>query len=1234
MRNNGNYFWQWVYSPATGVWTRIAPPDGFSGVNTLTPLDVNSAGQVVGYFNSGGTKGFVWTPDPASPAGGHTTVYYLNPGGSQTLAIPKRISDTGYITANAGHLGGRSLAARLDGTEITFTGMFANPVYHDVNDYGEFVGTVYNPWIYRNQTFIASEWGPIFFTGIGPNALDGMAGIWGEIPDIDPDAIVWASGSPPRTGTAIDRQTLAVINVREDTGTSFYWKSAYLNPYGLNYWYSYPGFSQSLGSINDWGEFAGLYTGTSKRTYFDGSPGPVDEVSDSGIFFYDGDYHASKTRPAIYGASNAPRVLTGTPFAIWSGSLSVAIANLIPAGGPTNFAGARIAANGNVILQPTPITLPLRILKPDQDADNDGMPDDWEKYYGFNPNNASDAYADSDEDGFTNLVEFKFRTNPSLLAIPNSTQFIDLRPGIDTDGDGMPNVWEWKHGMAYNNASDAASDEDEDGFDNLGEFLLATNPRNADSDDDGLSDSVEMSLGTNPNLPDTDGDGAADAVENANGSDAKSAASVPPCIPRIQSVGRGGYATEYSGLTPVETHYDCKNIPGGSETGSSSFDNLKASLDLPSLLAKLKVIPYQSLEGRLKVGDEVLTAYRGLRTGENGGQETYGASSIYSSSYQVNYSNRKYAQILSQNLRLENDWAAPADTTYHFVKVHLEAPMPALSSSLSMAPWTVPVSSFTLVEELAPGVELMIPKGGKFSSAYEIEPPAAEMGKIHLRGLIPSNLILAIPQPPVEGQPAGSNKIIIPEDKEDAEGGWLVLNFDDDDEDGGAADHGHADVKGDWEDTNGVEGENDMIYLAMPKIEIPGVKYRLKFNDEHIRIYRKANKTEPVQSESTQLTVDEDKEYLTLYVEGVKPHENDAGTIVTHQIRFGSAGDWIDGDTVKLRVAQPVIAVFEDNPDWWDTYASFQTFASGLSGSAPDRKRFTLASNGNGSPDTFLTPGKFYKSGGAAADVCYSISSIKGDRGERILKIALALQNANVVTVGHANFGLGLAFRRQYTEFTDFFNCASGGKPAINLTHGFPVHPALNVDGGVFVNLAMADKINNLRWNGAANKFVTGVPLTDVIRYQNAENPVIGAGQAFPDHVTTVTQLGNNGQVYGTRQLHWHYKPIPDLEGDGDNEQRVILNLPSTDVPATLRYRSLYLNQCNTYRYFLESFRHGAVFATMTNIMPDNLAHEEFIQQIIQGTAWQQIEPKVEAKEAVDRTEEEQSINRIEFTNF
>ena len=49
------------------------------------------------------------------------------------------------------------------------------------------------------------------------------------------------------------------------------------------------------------------------------------------------------------------------------------------------------------------------------DSDGDGMPDAWERQFGFDPNNASDNSQDKDKDGYTNLEEYLNGTNPTVF---------------------------------------------------------------------------------------------------------------------------------------------------------------------------------------------------------------------------------------------------------------------------------------------------------------------------------------------------------------------------------------------------------------------------------------------------------------------------------------------------------------------------------------------------------------------------------------------------------------------------------------------------------------------------------------------------------------------------------------------------------------------------------------------------------------------------------------------------
>ena len=40
------------------------------------------------------------------------------------------------------------------------------------------------------------------------------------------------------------------------------------------------------------------------------------------------------------------------------------------------------------------------------DSDHDGIPDDWEKAHGLNPNDPADANKDLNGDGYTNLEKY------------------------------------------------------------------------------------------------------------------------------------------------------------------------------------------------------------------------------------------------------------------------------------------------------------------------------------------------------------------------------------------------------------------------------------------------------------------------------------------------------------------------------------------------------------------------------------------------------------------------------------------------------------------------------------------------------------------------------------------------------------------------------------------------------------------------------------------------------------
>ncbi|HRT06230.1 MAG TPA: hypothetical protein P5204_11085, partial [Kiritimatiellia bacterium] len=140
------------------------------------------------------------------------------------------------------------------------------------------------------------------------------------------------------------------------------------------------------------------------------------------------------------------------------------------------------------------------------DTDGDGLPDAWEVRYGLNavsPAGANGAAGDPDLDTLNNLAELAAGTNPT---------------SADTDGDGMDDAFEVRHGLDPLSAADAADDWDGDGLTNLQESQLGTDPNLSDHDGDGLSDGDEVHVfGSDPLAPDTDGDGYGDGEEAAAG---------------------------------------------------------------------------------------------------------------------------------------------------------------------------------------------------------------------------------------------------------------------------------------------------------------------------------------------------------------------------------------------------------------------------------------------------------------------------------------------------------------------------------------------------------------------------------------------------------------------------------------------------------------------------------------------------------------------------------------------
>jgi hypothetical protein len=127
--------------------------------------------------------------------------------------------------------------------------------------------------------------------------------------------------------------------------------------------------------------------------------------------------------------------------------------------------------------------------------------------------------------------------------------FVALDASLDTDGDGMPDLWEESFGLDPNDSTGdngASGDPDDDGLLNIDELENGVSPVKADTDEDGLTDGEEVNThSTDPNDWDTDDDWISDTDEvNIYGTN--------PVLADTDSDGENDWMELFQGTDPLD----------------------------------------------------------------------------------------------------------------------------------------------------------------------------------------------------------------------------------------------------------------------------------------------------------------------------------------------------------------------------------------------------------------------------------------------------------------------------------------------------------------------------------------------------------------------------------------------------------------------------------------------------------------------------------------------------------
>ncbi|MEW5759492.1 MAG: hypothetical protein AB1779_01845 [Candidatus Thermoplasmatota archaeon] len=255
---------------------------------------------------------------------------------------------------------------------------------------------------------------------------------------------------------------------------------------------------------------------------------------------------------------------------------------------------------------------PLLLTQPlYSDSDYDFMPDWWEVLYKLNPDDSSDALGDGDNDGFANLDEYIYNTNPTKddEDMDGIKDFEDHLPlyspyAVDTDKNGIADWWEKMYfgtiGIDPTANPDCTYDQISgvpygDNWTNLQEWLgwameelkgfwddnlYRTNPKSNDTDVDGINDDLDpyptvLPIGpaTNPLNP----TGGASSLHPLIISEISGDSD----LDGMDNLAEMKYP--YGRLDPTNPDCDGDGMPDGWEVMYSGYDNVTGKFNLNPL---------------------------------------------------------------------------------------------------------------------------------------------------------------------------------------------------------------------------------------------------------------------------------------------------------------------------------------------------------------------------------------------------------------------------------------------------------------------------------------------------------------------------------------------------------------------------------------------------------------------------------------------------------------------------